>query len=56
MLFQLVTPGPGTYGPGGIPQAPTEHISFGTVAMLDCGANGSRSLPTEVMLSHLEIL
>jgi len=49
--FQMVTPGPGTYGQGGIPQSSTERTSVGTVAMLDYGGNGSRSLPTEVVLT-----
>jgi len=43
-----VTPGPGTYGVGGVPHAILEekaHKSYGTIGMLDCGGDGLRSLP-----------
>ena len=44
-----LTPGPGTYGAGGVPQAAKEEKakqSPGTIGLLDAGASGARSLPT----------
>lgn len=47
----MVTPGPGTYGKGGIPQAALEERtrqSFGTVAMFDSGAKRFQALSSGV--------
>ena len=44
-----MTPGPGTYGTGGVPHFTKEEKakqSPGTIGMLDAGASGARSLPT----------
>lgn len=50
----LETPGPGTYGKGGVPHAAVEEKdkkSASTIGMLDAGSSGARSLP--VVGSHL---
>ena len=51
LSHQVVTPGPGTYGKGGIPHATyeeAEHQKFGTKGLLENGGDGSRLLPAKV--------
>lgn len=51
IFLQQETPGPGTYGKGGVPHAAVEEKgrkSASTVGMLDAGASGERSLPIVV--------
>ena len=52
-LQKEVTPGPGTYGKGGVPHSMMEEKdmkSTSTVGMLDSGASNVRSLPQVVRI------
>ena len=56
-LQQEITPGPGTYGKGGVPHAAVEEKgkkSASTVGMLDAGSSTPRTLP-QVVSGHLYI-
>ena len=50
-IYQSSTPGPGTYGKGGVPHAVLEEKSKkspGTVGMLDAASSTPRNLPAVV--------
>lgn len=51
MILQSETPGPGTYGQGGIPHSAIEEKqkkSASTVGILDAGSSGRRQPPEVV--------
>ncbi len=52
-LLKIETPGPGTYGEGGVPHAAMEakdKKSASTVGILDAGASTPRNLPAVVCI------
>ena len=54
-LLQSKTPGPGTYGRGGIPHSAIEEKqkkSASTVGFLDAGSSGNRQLPEVVSIRY----
>jgi hypothetical protein len=58
-ILQSDTPGPGTYGKGGIPHAVIEQKnqkSTSTVGMLDAGSSTPRTLPMVVSCPRSKFL
>ena len=54
-IFQNETPGPGTYGEGGVPHAAKEakeQLSTSTVGMLDAKSSSKRNLPSVVSICY----